>query len=405
MKIVLVVPGFPKVSETFIVSKFLGLLEQGYDIHILCRELNREDWEQFPELKSRPSLKKRIHTNWRIKPRAYVPMLWAFVLLWTFLQQPRTTVEYLKTGWRRFGTGIFRRFYLDAKLVQNNPDIIHFEFGALAVDRMYLRDLLKCKIVVSFRGHDISFVGLDKVNYYRAIWEKADYLHLLGQDLWRRAQNRGCPSDIPHVLIPPAINVDLFDTEEHMRDGESLTILSVGRLEWAKGYEYALQAIRLVIDAGLDICYRIVGDGKYFEALTFCRYQLGLQQHVEFVGILSHEQVRYEMQKADIFLHAAVSEGFCNAVMEAQAMRLPVVTSNAEGLAENVDDTVTGFVVPRRDPEALASKLLLLAGDPELRSRMGEAGRKRVVEKFNISDQILKLAQLYDTVSEAHQIL
>ena len=98
---------------------------------------------------------------------------------------------------------------------------------------------------------------------------------------------------------------------------------------------------------------------------------------------------------ADVFLHAAVSEGFCNAVIEAQAMKLPVVCTDADGLPENVCEGETGFVVPRRDPEAMALGLSRLAADPSLRERMGRAGRRRVEKHFRIEDQIVAFDRAY----------
>ncbi len=108
------------------------------------------------------------------------------------------------------------------------------------------------------------------------------------------------------------------------------------------------------------------------------------------------------MNWADVFLHASVSEGFCNAVLEAQAMRLPVVTSDADGLPENVDDGRTGFVVPRRDPAALAEKLAVLAGDAALRREMGEAGRARVEHCFSLPRQIADFDRFYREMNERH---
>ncbi len=79
-------------------------------------------------------------------------------------------------------------------------------------------------------------------------------------------------------------------------------------------------------------------------------------------------------------------------------MRLPVVVSDAGGLPENVADGVTGFVVPRRDPDAMAEKLAILINDPELRQEMGLAGRQRVEALFRLEDQIRAFGSLYDEV-------
>jgi len=280
---------------------------------------------------------------------------------------------------------------------------VHFEFGALATERMDLRELLGCRITVSFRGYDLNFVGLDQPGYFDAVWAGAAGLHFLGEDLWRRARRRGCPPDRFHMLIPPAIDVDFHkrDEAELSRKSEGsrpLRILSVGRLEWKKGYENALLAIRRLLDRGVACEYRIVGDGDYLPAVAFMRRQLVLEGVVEVLGALPREDVRQEMQSADVLLHSAVSEGFCNAVIEAQSMELPVVCTDADGLRENVADGETGFVVPRRDPEALAAKLEVLARDPALRQRMGKAGRKRVLMNFRLSDQLDRLEDFYRQV-------
>lgn len=76
-------------------------------------------------------------------------------------------------------------------------------------------------------------------------------------------------------------------------------------------------------------------------------------------------------------------------------MSLPVVCSDAGGLPENVADGETGFVIPRRDPQALAAKLAQLASDPGLRQRMGQAGRERVLRSFKLQEQIAAFEQLY----------
>jgi glycosyltransferase involved in cell wall biosynthesis len=97
-----------------------------------------------------------------------------------------------------------------------------------------------------------------------------------------------------------------------------------------------------------------------------------------------------------VLLHAAVSEGFCNAVVEAQAMALPVICTDADGLLENIVDGTTGFLAPRRDVHALADKLLLLAHDPALRQQLGQAGAERVRANFRLEDQMAAFEQLYN---------
>jgi colanic acid/amylovoran biosynthesis glycosyltransferase len=308
----------------------------------------------------------------------------------------------MQRGSRRFGWDLLRRLYLDARLVALRPDLLHFEFGALAVEQMHLKELLGCKVVVSFRGYDLNLSGLEQKDYFEEVWKSADALHLLGEGLWKRARERGCPSDKAHVLIAPGIDAETLAANSRtfvgIAPGRPLRILSVGRLTWEKGYEYGIQAVGLLRGLGVKCELQIVGDGPSLESLAFARHQLGLPDNVKLAGGLTATSVREEMAKADVFLHPAVSEGFCNAVLEAQAMGLPVVSTNAGGLPENVVDGETGFVVPRRNALALAQKLQLLALSPSLRAQMGETGRRRVGSNFRIEDQINKFEELYRSV-------
>src|SRR6185295_12831029 len=129
-------------------------------------------------------------------------------------------------------------------------------------------------------------------------------------------------------------------------------------------------AIELLVKQQVHCEYRIIGDGEYLEAVRFARHRLQLNGTVHLLGALSSPEIKAHLLWADVFLHTAVSEGFSNAVLEAQAMVLPVVCTDAGGLPENVADGRTGFVVGRRQPEPLAEKLLELARQPALRAQM-----------------------------------
>lgn len=408
MRLVLVVPRFPLVSETFIVNKFVGLIDSGWDVHIVCMSALLEDWDAFPPLAGRPELQARVHQEWPHESRWKAILLWLPVFLITFIRAPRAARRYWQACRPRFGRSTLKQFYLDAPLVTLQPDILHYEFGALAVDKLYIKSALACRLSVSFRGYDLNYVGLDDPAYYHDLWEAVDAVHALGRDLWQRALNRGCPPAMPRALIPPAIDVDYFDRAESaagevtIDPGRPLRILSVGRLEWKKGYEYALSAVRLLGEMGIPFEYRVIGDGGYLEPLAFMRHESGLENQVQFLGAQPHRKVMEAMNWAEVFLHASVSEGFCNAVLEAQAMRLPVVTSDADGLPENVADGRTGFVVPRRDPAALAEKLAVLAGDAALRREMGAAGRARVEHCFSLPRQIADFDRFYREMNERH---
>lgn len=408
MRLVMIVPRFPQLPETFIVNKFVGLVDAGWDVHIVCQQESDTSWDIFTSLRGRPELRRRIHTQWRHDSALLVALLWLPALLLTLVQAPRATWNYWRRGWALFGPRVVKQFYLDAAIIATRPDILHFEFGTLAVGRTHLKRLLGCCLSASFRGYDLSYVGLENPTYYQEVWDKADALHLLGEDLWQRAVSRGCSPEMPHVLIPPAIDMGFFDSDRAERNPDPvsserpLRIVSVGRLKWVKGYEYALETMARLREMDVPFEYHVVGGGDYLEPLCFTRHQLGLEREVDFLGARPHAVVIEEMSWADVLIHSSVSEGFCNAVIEAQAMQLPVVCSDADGLPENVADGVTGYVVPRRDPVAMADKLALLAADAGQRRAMGMAGRDRVYHNFQLRDQIAAFDEFYRTLVNHH---
>jgi colanic acid/amylovoran biosynthesis glycosyltransferase len=159
------VPVFPRASETFIVNKFLGLLARGWDAHVVCDRRDDGAWSLFPDLSRDPSLRRRVHTAWPVRPWWKVLLAGPIALIGCLAASPARTIGYLATAWRASGWGTLRSFYLDAPLIALGPDVIHFEFGALAVGRMALGERLGCPVVVSFRGYDLNYVGLDQPDH------------------------------------------------------------------------------------------------------------------------------------------------------------------------------------------------------------------------------------------------
>jgi colanic acid/amylovoran biosynthesis glycosyltransferase len=346
-RVVLVTDHFPKFSETFFAHEVSGLLERGWDVHVLCNRSNRDQWPYFPQL-----------------------------------------AELLESGERIHVISDF-----EAQLAELRPDVVHFGYGTLALGRMHVRELLGCRVVVSLRGYDINYFGLEDPHCYDDVWDAADLLHLVSVDVWRRAQRRGCPADKEHRVITDAISVEQFAhvDRDHGAVGTAerpLRVVSVGRLHWKKGYEYGLAAVRQLLDWGADVRYRIVGDGPDREAIMFAIHDLGLEQHVELLGVQTASQVREALGWADVCLHAAVSEGFCVSVIEAQANRASRCLLRRRRAGRERRAPGLGLVVPRRDAVALASGLAELASLPELRATMGAAARDRAQRRFDIAGQL-----------------
>jgi glycosyltransferase involved in cell wall biosynthesis len=161
----------------------------------------------------------------------------------------------------------------------------------------------------------------------------------------------------------------------------------IGSLMWRKGYEYALLAVRTVLDRGIDIELAIAGEGPDRSHVEFMRSELGLESHVNFLGQFEEDAVLELLQSSDVFLHTSLSEGISNGAIEAMACGLPIVTTDVGGMPEAVQHGRHGLVVPPRDSYSLADALGQLLDSRDLRMEMGASGRSRAVEEFNVRDQ------------------
>ena len=143
---------------------------------------------------------------------------------------------------------------------------------------------------------------------------------------------------------------------------------------------------------------RLVGDGSQTHELRHLAHELGIAHVTEFVGRVPHSEVPLELSKLDIYVSLSERESFGVAIIEAGAAGRPVVVSDVGGLPEVTLDGVTGFVVPRNNPEAAADAIHRLVLDEGLRKQMGEAGRDHVVTNYAWSACVDQMVSVYKSV-------
>ena len=185
-------------------------------------------------------------------------------------------------------------------------------------------------------------------------------------------------------LIPSGVDAGRFDPaiEAERFDSEIMVVGSLAVMEERKGHRYLLEAARLLKQRGHRIRYLLAGDGALKRGLEEMVETLGLSGEVRFVGFVA--DVPAFLAGVDIFVMPSLYEGLGVAVLEAMAAGKPVVAANVGGLAESVIDSVTGFLVPPRDSQALAEALAKLAGEKSLAHEMGKRGAARAREHFSL---------------------
>jgi glycosyltransferase involved in cell wall biosynthesis len=175
----------------------------------------------------------------------------------------------------------------------------------------------------------------------------------------------------------------------------------VGRFSPGKGHEELLHALALLRGSHPSIRCLVVGEASAGERAyeqgirSLCR-TLGLDDIVTFAGFRT--DIPEVMASFDIFAFPSHAEAFGLVLIEAMAMERAVVSTNCDGVLDIVVEGVTGLFVAPGDSNALAGALARLLLNPELRDRMGKAGRERVLESFDASMQIERLEDVYAEV-------
>ena len=187
----------------------------------------------------------------------------------------------------------------------------------------------------------------------------------------------------PWISVFSLIRLDFPREElqgyEELRDG-TLNILFVGRMEDRKGLSYLLRGYHRLRKRHVDARLIVVGAGPRLR--EYRRYVATRRiRDVEFVGHVSLEAKLRYFASADVFCAPSTGqESFGIVLLEAMAAGLPIVASDIHGYKQVVTRNVEGYLVEPRNPTAIAAALYKLAGDPDLRHRMGDAGRAKAPE-------------------------
>jgi colanic acid/amylovoran biosynthesis glycosyltransferase len=286
-------------------------------------------------------------------------------------------------------------------------DIIHCHFGSNGIYAKNLRKLgiVQGKLVTAFHGYDIS---LDLRKYgdfiYNSLFEAGDLFLPISACWQNRLIQLGCDPQKIKVLRM-GIDCRLFQfTPRGINGTRTVQILTIGRFVEKKGIEYGIRAVAVLVSSGYRVKYKIIGDGPLRNSLQRLVEELQVSQHVLFLGWQQQEEVAVELAAADILLAPSVTsrdgdqEGIPVVLMEAMAMGLPVVSTLHSGIPELAQNGISGFLVPERDVDALASTLRYLIDHPEIWPQMGKAGREFVEKHYNAQDLQEQLEALYSSL-------
>ena len=208
----------------------------------------------------------------------------------------------------------------------------------------------------------------------------------------------------PPIVIPNAVNTKRYNPKldgtkirkRHDLEGKNV-ILYVGRIKYHKGIEYFASAAKFF---DKNTKFLIVGAGDFEDEIRNLINELNLNDQVLMIGKVPWDELPFYYAAADIFILPSLTrlEAFGIVGLEAMASGKPVIISDIPGVREVIEDKKEGLLTPPMDIKEMANKIKKLLADPKLCMRMGKAGRKKVVEHFEIAKVVDQLEEVYRSV-------
>jgi colanic acid/amylovoran biosynthesis glycosyltransferase len=397
LRLTYVVGTYPVLTTTFIDREVQGLSDLGADLRIIS--IRRPSVELSP---AQEAIRQRVTYLLPVS----IPRLIAAHLYW-LVRRPRTVVSTLAWLLRRpHGEGSRLRtvFHVSTALyaaysVRDRRGIhVHAHFvDRAATVALVMARLLDTSYSVTAHANDIylrpvmlpeKFAGAT----FAATCTEYNRRHLvdvLGPRLGGKV-----------ARIYHGLDLAGYDARSEPADGRPL-IVTVGQLKEKKGLRHLIDACRILADRGVELECEIVGDGPLRAELAAQIVSLGLEDRVRLTGALPHPAVVERYRRASVFVLPCVvaadgdRDGIPNAILEAMAMAIPVVSTPISGIPEVVRDGETGVLAPTGDPLALADALERLLASPATRVALGNKAREFVTAEFDISRNVRRLAAAF----------
>lgn len=283
-------------------------------------------------------------------------------------------------------------------IAKEKPDIVHAHYAS---SYGLLGAISKTSIpyIVSVWGSDVyDFPNITPFGkqIIRYNLKKADYILSTSHVMARETSKY---TDKPITITPFGVDTGLFKQFGVSKTNE-FVIGNVKTLRPIYGIDVLIKAADIVIknNPNKKIRVEIFGEGPQKDDLVLLVESLGIKDKVSFMGYVQNDQLPEVYNSFSVSVSVSNSESFGVVAVEAMACGCPVVTSDADGFTEVVKDGETGFIVPKRNPEATASAIQKFIDSPDLREEMGKRGRKRVEELYDWNRNVHTMIEVYKKV-------
>lgn len=392
---------FPRLSETFILEEIIGLEENGIDLKLFSIGDPKEDVIQTKVKKVKSPI-WYLHTS----PSSFLlDGLFQEVqaLVCIGIKDPKKLFKALKTMTSKKISLKSLKHLLEGAVVAKeakrlNVDGLHAAFAhSPAAIISYASDL--SGIPFSFAGHAKDIFTTDRITLSNRA-SKAKFVLCCSRGAFEEMLKIAPNANV--IYMPHGVNVEEFRPSNRQAFlSNQLHLLCVGRLVEKKGIRFLIQAADMLKKREINFHLRICGGGELKPSLSQLVLDLGLEDEVEFLGAIDHEEVVKQLAWSDIYVQPSIQlkngdkDGVPNALLEAMASAKAVVATSIAGMPEVITNGMNGILVRPEDPIELFAALKSMAQNIELRNELGNKAAIEIRDNWNRKEAHKELKELF----------
>lgn len=374
MKVVVLTHSFGLPTETFIYNE-ISEISQQVDLQLLTCQRSNPARFPFDKVEQIPYTQNRLRAKiqWEARKRN-----WGF--------------NYYSPSYASV---------LRSRIKTLKPSLIHAHFGPEAI-RFWdnLNPDIQIPFIISFHGYDASRMLRSKsyVKRIKAMVQEPNVsIICVSRYMQEQLAAAGISSPRTHILYY-GTDCDFFQPAERQSPNSAFTFLQISSFREKKGHRYTIDAYARLKQAQPELKSKLIlaGEGPLLAEIKSQVQDYGLQQEVQFPGLINPNEAKALLQAADCFVHHSVSskdgdqEGIPNAIMEAMAMELPILATLHAGIPELVESGLNGFLVAEKDVEAYTSKMKEVTNWEKR-----PLNRSKVLQSFERKQHAASLQQIY----------
>jgi colanic acid/amylovoran biosynthesis glycosyltransferase len=395
MKVAVILGGFPKLSETFILRHITGLLDLGHQVDIYARRNPREQIEQ-PDI-ARYQLLERTYYFDVPETRAGRLMRALRTFLSVFPRHPVTMLRAVNPLRYRGLYRLLNNVMFVAPFLSRRYDAILCYWGGNGIDFIVLKDVFPgTRFVTRFGGDDYAIGDEHGPESLRALRERGDAF-IVQTDYYGRATLRRYGFDDRKIVTyRHVIGVRDIPFRQRRLTDHTVRVVTVARLVEKKGLDLGIRAVAAfqARNPQLRVEYRIIGDGPLAGDLARLVKELKADDRIALLGAMATPDVLRWITESDIFLLPSHMEQAGYVLLEAQATGIPIVATKVGGVPEMVREGRSALLVPAGNEAAIAAALQEMVDHSERWAAMGREGREHVESQHDLDRLKPRLAEI-----------